>query len=81
MIAYAGKILDAAAADQDYGVLLQVVAFAADVSPDFVAVAKADAGDFTKRRVRLLRRLGGDLHANAALERRWLLVVAWSSGY
>jgi hypothetical protein len=42
------KVLDAATADQDDGVLLEVVAFTTDVSPDFVAVAQADTGNLTK---------------------------------
>ena len=75
MVAHTRKVFDAAAADQHDGVFLQVVAFAADVSPDFVAIGQADAGNLTKSRVRLLRGLGGDLDTDTALKRRRLLVV------
>jgi hypothetical protein len=44
-------------------VLLQVVAFAADVRDDFVTVGQAHLGHLAQRRVRLLR--GGGVHARA----------------
>src|SRR5689334_14132004 len=54
VIAHPGQVLDAAAADQHHGVLLQIVAFAADVAGDLVAVGEANAADLAQRRVRLL---------------------------
>src|ERR1700758_954617 len=51
VITHSRQVLDAAAADQHHRVLLQVVAFAADVAGDFVAVGEADAADLAQRRV------------------------------
>src|SRR5512139_3096327 len=56
VVADAREVLDAAAADQHHRVLLEVVAFAADVADDFVAVGEAHLGDLAQGRVRLLRR-------------------------
>ena len=58
------QILHTAAADEDDGVLLKVVAFTADVGDDFEAVGEADLGDLTKRGVRLLGRAGHHLQAD-----------------
>src|SRR6185295_6692179 len=55
VIADAGKILHAAAPDQDNRVLLQVVTDAGDVSRDLDTVGQAHARDFAERRVRFLR--------------------------
>src|SRR5689334_9227118 len=55
VIADAGKILHAAAADEHYRMLLQVVALATDVARDLVAVRQPHAADLAQRRVRLLR--------------------------
>ena len=70
------KVFNAAATDQDYGVLLQVVAFAADVGPNFVAITEAYARHLTQSRVWLFRRFGGDANADAAFKRRWFFVVS-----
>src|SRR3954471_12227376 len=72
VVAHAGQILDAAAADHDHGMFLKVVAFARDVTDDFEAIGQAHLGDLTKRRVRLLRGRGVDTRADAALLRRLL---------
>ena len=72
VIAHARKVLHPAATDHDDRVFLQVMAFPRDVGRDFGAVAQANARNLTKRGVRFLRGHGGDLHANAALERRAL---------
>jgi hypothetical protein len=50
-------------------VLLQVVAFAADVSGDFLAVGETYTCNLTERGVRLLRGDGLYLEANATLLR------------
>src|SRR5690606_14657663 len=63
VVTHARQVLDAAAADQHHGVLLEVVAFAADVRADLVAVGQAHLGDLTQGRVRLLR--GGGVGAGA----------------
>src|SRR5690606_34574761 len=63
VVAHTGQVLDTAAAHQHHRVLLQVVAFAADVRNDFVAVGQAHLGDLTQGGVRLLR--GGGVHAGA----------------
>src|SRR5690349_3961913 len=49
------EVLDATAADEHHRVLLQVVAFTADVRRDFETVDETDAGYLAHRRVRLLR--------------------------
>src|SRR4029077_11415476 len=72
VVAHTGQILDAAAADHDHRVLLQVMALTGDVADDLEAVGQAYLGHFTKRRVRLLRRRGVDARADAALLRRLL---------
>src|SRR6195256_2843896 len=72
VVAHAGQILDAAAADHDHGVLLKVMAFTRNVADHLEAVGQAHLCDLTKRRVRLLRGRGVDARANAALLRRLL---------
>jgi hypothetical protein len=57
MVADAGEVADASAADKDDGVFLEIVSFAADIGCDFFAVGEANASDFSEGRVRLL---GGD---------------------
>ena len=69
VVAHAGKVANAAAADQHDGVLLQIVAFARDVGDDFALVRQADLGHLAKRGVRLLRRRRIDAGADAALLR------------
>ena len=69
VIAHAGKVLDAAAPDQHNRVLLQVVAFAADVAGDLKAVGETYPGHLAHRRVRFLGRGGVDARAHAALLR------------
>src|SRR5690348_2212987 len=63
VVAHARQVLDAAAADQHHRVLLEVVAFAADVRDDLVTVGQAHLRHLAHRRVRLLR--GGGVHAGA----------------
>src|SRR5579872_7333190 len=65
----ARQILHAAAADEHQRVLLEVVPDARDVGRHLDAVRQPHAGDLAKRGVRLLRRLGEDAHAHAALLR------------
>jgi hypothetical protein len=65
VVTHARQVLDATAADQDHAVLLQVVAFAADVRNDFVTIGQADLGNLAQRRVRLLRGGGVDAGADA----------------
>src|SRR6266852_1259208 len=72
VVAHAGQILDAAAADHDHRVLLKVMAFTRNITDDFEAIGQAHLGDLAKRRVRLLRSRGVDARANAALLRRLL---------
>ena len=61
------EVTDTTAADEHDGVLLQVVALTRDVSSNFDAVDKANTGNLTKSRVRLLRARGEDAGAHAAL--------------
>jgi hypothetical protein len=64
-----GEVTDAAAAEQDDGVLLEVVALSGDVGRDLNAVDETDTGDLAECRVRLLRRGGEDTGADPALLR------------
>src|SRR5258706_2505376 len=65
VVANAGQILDAAAADHDHGVFLEIVALARDVARDLEGVGQPHARDLAQRRVRLLRRRGVDAGAHA----------------
>src|SRR3712207_5497563 len=66
LVAHARQVLDAAAAHEHHGVLLQVVTLARDVRRDLDAAGDADAGHLAQRRVRLLRRGRVDTRAHAA---------------
>src|SRR5512132_1911704 len=72
VIANAGQVLDATAANEHDRVLLQVVTFAADVADDFEAVGQSHLGDLAQSGVRLLRRRRVDPRAHAALLRALL---------
>ena len=61
-----GKVLDTAAADQYYGVFLQVVADAGDVCGHFIAIGQANTGDLTQCGVGLLGSRGSYRGANAS---------------
>src|SRR5690606_36383907 len=63
VIANTRKILHTAAAHQHDRVLLQVVAFTADIRNNFETVGQAHFGDFTQCRVRLFG--SGGVHAGA----------------
>src|ERR1022692_95297 len=56
VVTHTRQILDAATADQDHRVLLQVVALAADVADDFESVGQPHLRNLAQRRVRLLWR-------------------------
>src|SRR5262249_57217475 len=64
VIAHARQILDAAAADEDDRMLLQVVTLARDVAGHLEPVGEAHAGHLAQRRVRLLRRRRVDARAD-----------------
>src|SRR5919109_1012808 len=70
LVAHARQILDAPAADEHDGVLLEIVSLARDVGGDLHLVRQADARDLPKRRVRLLRGMGEHARADAPLLRR-----------
>ncbi len=65
VVTHTRQVLDATAADQDHGVLLQVVAFTTDVGNHFFLVGQADLGNLAQSRVRLLRSGGVDTGADA----------------
>jgi len=69
VVADAGQIADAAAADEHDRVLLEVVPLAGDVDRNFLLVRESHTGDLAQRRVRLLRRHRADLQADAPLLR------------
>src|SRR3954463_14987942 len=66
LVADARQVLDAAAAHEHDGVLLQVVALARDVDGDLHRVGQPDAGNLAKRGVWLLRRRRVHAGAHAA---------------
>src|SRR5512145_1352067 len=72
VVAHAGEILHASAADEDHRVLLEVVPDARDVARHLEAVGEPDARDLAERGVRLLRGRRVDARAHAALLRRLL---------
>ena len=69
MIADAGEVFDASAANEDGGVFLEVVPFAADVGGDFVSVGEADARDLSQGGVGLARLGGVDAQTDPPLLR------------
>src|SRR5947209_9892514 len=80
LIAEARKVLDAAAANQDHGVLLQVVPLTGDVGADFHTVGQAHTGDLAQSRIRLLGRGRVDARAHAPTLRRGNLLLAALTG-
>src|SRR5207253_2501332 len=72
VVANAGEILHAAAADEDHRVLLEVVSDAGNVARDFHPVREADTGHLAERGVRLLGRRRIDAGAHATLLRTTL---------
>src|SRR3954468_10604521 len=55
MVAHAGQVANAAAADQHHAMLLEVVALAGDVADHLALVGQADLGNLAQRGVRLFR--------------------------
>src|SRR3954451_23952309 len=80
LVAHAGQVLDAAAADEHDRVLLEVVPLAGDVGGDLDAAGDADASHLAQSRVRLLRRGGVDARADAAALGRGDLLLAALAG-
>src|SRR5947209_12206768 len=76
LVADARQVLDAAAADQDHGVLLKVVALPGDVCRHLNRAGDPHAGDLAQRGVRLLRSGGVDAGAHAAALRSGHLLLA-----
>ena len=62
-----GQVLDTAAANQNDGVLLQVMADAGNVRGDLNTIRQADTGDLTQSRVRLLGGHGTNCSADTTL--------------
>src|SRR5215468_4221743 len=79
LVAHAGQVADASAADQHDRVLLKVVAHTGDVSGDLDVAGQPHPGDLAQGRVRLLGRGRVDARADpaalrAALERRGVVL-------
>src|SRR5277367_2116482 len=70
VIAHAGQVLDAAAADQHHRLLLEVMPLARNVAHRLDAGRQTNLGHLAERRVRLLRRHRIDARADAAALRR-----------
>src|SRR5438477_207337 len=75
MVTHARQVTHTATADEHDRVLLEVVALAADVGGDFLAVRKPHAADLAERGIGLLRGNGLDLETHAALLRAGLEVL------
>src|ERR1700730_678600 len=69
VVANPGQVANAAAAHQDDGVLLEVVAFPGNVGGDLDAVGKSDAGHLAQGGVGLLGRHDLDLQTDPAFLR------------
>ena len=67
VVTHTRKVLDTAAADQNDGVLLQIVTDTGDVSGDLVTVRQTHTGDLTKCGVRLLRGGGHNLQEHSVV--------------
>src|SRR5919204_1829994 len=80
LVAHARQVLDAAAAHEHDGVLLQVVALARDVGGHLDRARDADTGDLAQRRVRLLGRRRVHARAHAAPLRSGDLLLAPLAG-
>jgi hypothetical protein len=72
VITNSGKILHAATANEDYGVLLEIVPDTRDVRGHFNAIREADSSHLSQSRVRLLGRRGINAHADTPLLRTTL---------
>src|SRR3954464_15310509 len=80
LVADARQVLDAAAAHEHDGVLLQVVALARDVDRDLHGVGEPHAGHLAQRGVRLLRRRRVHARAHAAPLRSGHALLATLAG-
>lgn len=69
VIADTRQVLYSAPADQDHGVLLQIVTDSRNVSGNFHSVREPDSRDLAQSGVRFLRRLSPDYKAYTALLR------------
>src|SRR5579872_7204017 len=69
VIFHTRQILDPAAPDQHYRVLLEVVTFSWNICGYFSIITQSDTTNLAKRRVGLLGRHGSHLGANSALLR------------
>jgi hypothetical protein len=65
VVTHTRQILHSTTADQDHGVLLQIMAFTTDVADDLFLVGQANLGNLAESRVRLLRGGGVNARANA----------------
>src|SRR5204862_7813855 len=80
LVAHTRKVLDAAAANEHDGVLLQVVPLAGDVGRDLDRARDPHARHLAQRRVRLLRGRRVDARADAAALRSGDLLLAPLAG-
>src|SRR5437764_11972487 len=69
VVAHAGEVLHAPAADEHHRVLLEVVALAADVARDFAAVGAPHAAHLAERGTGVLRGRGVDARGHPAVRR------------
>jgi len=72
LVAYTRQVANTTASNENDRVFLQVVTFARNIHGNFFTVTQSHSGDFTKRRVRFLRRHRTNLQTNALLLRALL---------
>jgi hypothetical protein len=80
VITHTWKIWNTTTTDKHDSVLLEVVAFATDVGPNFLAVSKAHTSNLTKSGVRFLWSLGSNLDTDTTLEWGWLVIITSLQG-
>jgi hypothetical protein len=76
VIADTWKIWDTTTANEHNCVLLEVVTFTANVSPNFLTVGQTNTSDLAESGVRFLWSLGCNFNTNTTLEWSGLLVIA-----
>ena len=79
MISDAREVFHPTAANEHYGVLLEVMPFTPDVCRDLEAISQSNTSDLTERRIRLLRSRGVYARAYSPLLRvtlkSWRLIL------
>jgi len=76
VIAHTRQVFDTATAHQHHAVLLQLVAFARNISRHFNSISQSYASNFSQGGVWFLRCFSSYPYANSALERGFFFIAA-----